>query len=310
METVIYVDVLFLVNWMMDSVILILTGHFLKRRIRLWAVSLAAAAGALWACLYMALGSDHVWLKLLGLGPVAAGMTALAYPPGSVRELLRSFLCLYLAAVLMGGLIHIVWDGTVFGRFLKSWMTEGGDGGLSIWLLALSMAGSFIAVECSLRYRKLSQNRERIQDVTLFFRGRSLTIPALWDTGNQLYDPFTKAPVHIVELEVCRELLGETLWQAVKEAAAGSWECLPSGVRLIPCKSVGAAHGLLPVMSVDRMKTAEHLPQSAAVKRRLTGKNSKKRFAQAEDAPVIGFCLTSLSTEKNYRMLLHSQTDK
>ena len=50
MEPVLYIDILFLVNWMMDAAVLILTGQLLKRRIRLWKISLAAAAGALWVC--------------------------------------------------------------------------------------------------------------------------------------------------------------------------------------------------------------------------------------------------------------------
>ena len=41
MEPVLYIDILFLVNWMMDAVVLILTGQLLRRRIRLWKVSLA-----------------------------------------------------------------------------------------------------------------------------------------------------------------------------------------------------------------------------------------------------------------------------
>ncbi len=289
MGTVIYADVLFLVNWMMDAVLLILAGWFLQKRIRLGRISLAAALGALWACLYAAFALRGWAVRLLGSAGTALLMVRLAYRLKSPRDLLQGAFCLGAAAVLMGGLIHIVYDGTAFGRFLRLWMGHREAGAVSVWLLAGAMGGSFLLIACGLRYRELSRSQEWIQDVTLYCGGRQLTVPALWDSGNQLYDPFTGQAVHILELDACKDLIGPACWEAFQETAAGREESLPVGARLIPCRSMGNPRGLIPVMALDRMVTAS---------------------GETFEHPLIGFCLTSLSADQNYRMLLHSQTDK
>lgn len=311
MKPVLYIDILFLVNWMMDTVVLILTGRFLKRRIRLWAVSLAAALGALWVCLCAAFSLSGWWIHGTGLTAVAAVMVQTAYPSRTLREGLRACGCLYLAAVLTGGVIHVICDNTAFGRFWRLWMSGSEAEAVSVWLLAAAMAASFAAIQCGIRYCEASKNRQLIQDVTLYDQGKTLTVAALWDSGNQLYDPFTGKAVHIVELEACEELLGKArcTWvrrlaagrmhgesRAESEAAAAAGEILPEPalpedvpVRLIPCHSLGNAHGLLPVVTMTALETAA---------------------GERMEHPLIGLCLTSLSTDHSYRMLLHSQTDK
>ncbi|MCI8565568.1 MAG: sigma-E processing peptidase SpoIIGA [Lachnospiraceae bacterium] len=297
MQSVLYIDVLFCVNWMMDAAVLLLAGRLLKRRFRPLAVSAAAAGGALWVCLCAAFGLSGGLTRLLSLGPAACGMIWIACRPPSARELLRAVLCLYVSAIALGGLIHVVYDGTTFGRFWRLWMAGQEAEAISVWLLTAAMAASLLAAECALRYREASRCREYIQDITLTYKGRQLTVAALWDSGNQLYDPFTGKAVHILELSACEELLGaETcrrltwLTQAAglpQESGGDAWGDTPA--YLVPCQSLGDAHGLLPVMALESL--------------RGTG-------GFYEKTPLIGFCTTPLSKEKNYRMLLHSRTDK
>lgn len=295
MRPVLYIDIFFLVNWMMDAVLLLLTGRFLKRRLRLWRISAAAAAGALWACLCAAFSLSGGLARLISLAGMAAFMVQLTYPSREFRERLRACVCFYLAAVLTGGLIHAVYDGTAFGRFWSLWMEGTGRDAISVWLLAVAMAASFFAIELGRRYREASQSRERIQDVTLHYEGRQLTIPALWDSGNQLFDPFSGRVVHIVELTACEELLGADGCVCLRRLAGGAghslseWPDNPISARLIPCRTLGNAHGLLPVIAITSLECADGLKQ---------------------EKPLIGLSPVALSADGSYRMLLHSQTDK
>ncbi|MCI8403002.1 MAG: sigma-E processing peptidase SpoIIGA [Lachnospiraceae bacterium] len=292
MGPVLYIDIFFLVNWMMDSALLFVTGRMLKRRIRPARLSVAAAAGALWACLCAAASFYGRGMYVLTLGPAAALMVWMAYPSKGGRQLLRSWLHLYLAAVILGGTLHLALESTAFGHFLRLWLTGSKRGAVSVWLLALAAGGWMAAAECALRLREAGRSREMIWDVTLYYRGRQLTVAALWDSGNQLCDPFTGRAVHILELSACRDLLGEEACQRIAALARGRPAepgTGPASVRLIPCRSLGNAHGLLPVMELDRM----------------TGVHTERT-----ESPLVGFCLTSLSSDASYRMLLHSQADK
>ena len=293
MQPVLYIDVLFCVNWMMDAAVLLLAKRLLKRRLRPAAIAAAAALGALWVCVCAGLSAPDWLARLFGLGPVACGMIWISCRPHSLRELLRSVLYLYGSAVLFGGLVHIVYDNTSLGRFWRLWMAGQEAEAISVWLLAAAMAGGLLAAECVLRYREASRCREYIQDVTLIYQGRQLTVAALWDSGNQLYDPFTGKAVHILELSACEELLGEELCHRLTWLSEAGGLSPPgdmeAGAYLIPCRSLGDAHGLLPVMALESLRGAGGF---------------------YEERPLVGFCRAPLSKEKNYRMLLHSRTDK
>lgn len=314
MQSVLYIDVLFCVNWMMNTAMLVLTGRFLKRRLHPAAIAVAAACGAIWVCLCAALGIPGAMEKAGGLGPVAFGMVFIAYRTHRIRALVRAVMYLYLSAILLGGLIHILYDNTAFGRFWQLWMKGQEAEAVSVWLLTLATAASLFVLEAAIRYREMNQGHEYIQDVTLTYQGRQLTVTALWDSGNQLYDPFSGQAVHILELAACKELLGAETCHTLTALARGETiyrvrtkndpkekkerenetdkktDNVPeTPAYLIPCRSLGNAHGLLPVMKLERLHSAAGFCQ---------------------EAPLIGFCLTTLSKEESYRMLLHSQADK
>jgi len=304
---ILYIDTLFCTNWMMDSVILILTGHLLRRQIRTGRISIAAAAGSLWSCGYavvswkldvwrvsnLAVGRTvlcHVLYIILWLTNwvvIPSMMVRLAYPERELRENLRGILCLYLSTALTGGLNHMLLEQTTFGRFWTLWMSETENGVISLWLLALAMLGSFLAVEMGMHYRSASSRREQIQEVTLYYEGTACNVKALWDSGNQLHDPYTGKCVHILDNTMAQSLLGEDMYHSVMKFYTGTGVC--EAVRLVPCRSVGNVHILLPVLTVDRMRLAD---------------------GSVLEHPIIGFSKEVLSSDGSYHMLLHGKTEQ
>ena len=106
---------------------------------------------------------------------------------------------------------------------------------------------------------------------------------ALWDSGNQLQDPYTGKGVHILQKESVEELLGKPIgpsWDRIEETEVS--------VHLIPCRSLGDAHTLLPVFTIEKMVLADG---SVVV------------------APRIGISPHPLFQDQKAQMLLHAQTD-
>ena len=288
-----YIDTLFCVNWLLDAGILLLANGFLQRKVRFARISKAAILGSLWACGYVILTawmdlwtipqSDlwmylgvillHVALGLVNWLVVPWGMVCLAFPFQKFREGFRGVLCVYLSAVLCGGLIHMIWENTAFGHFWQLWMAGSDREAISLWLLMLAVMASFIAIESGRRYSVHSSRRQQIQEVTLYRGGRTYTVMALWDSGNQLYDPFTSEPVHILESSSRKMILGED-------------DISVEGMRLIPCRSLGSDHMLLPTISLDRMVLAD---------------------GKILEHPRVGFSQVALSCDGSYQMLLHGQ---
>lgn len=317
MTYVCYIDVLFLINWMMNVVILLMTGKLLKRQVRLIRLGMAAAVGAALACFSTIVYAKSSWgnggieslLHGMDWIGIPVSMIGMAYPDRQWRERLRGCLFLYFIAFLLGGMIHAVWENTLLGDFWQRWMAGSDVESISVWLLALSMLGGMIAIELGRYYRNFSSQRELIQEVILYAEDRQWTVKALWDSGNQLRDPYSGKAVHIVEGKELKSLLGEGVYQSllsyielgltrgdpqdsISNEEIGQQTivtpCIP-GVRLIPCRSMGSGHTLLLVFSITKILLSD---------------------GSTLMEPLVGLSPISLSEDGSYGMLLHSQTDE
>ncbi len=309
----------------MNVAILLLTGRFLRRQVSLMRVCLAAAVGGMWACLSAVMnweyGIVHWILQGIHWFVLPVVMIGIAYPDRQWREVLRGCICLYLSAILLGGLIHAIWENTALGRFWQVWMAGSDTEAISVWLLALAMLGGLTAIGVGRRYRIASNRREQIQEVILYAGDRQWTVKALWDSGNQLQDPCFGKAVHIVEAKEVKQLLGDGAYQYLmgymeqgiikgETMADPEKEVDPDPpvnlqdtpwigqqaehlelprIHLVPCRSLGSAHTLIPVFSIDKMRLAN---------------------GTLLMEPLIGLSRVALSEDGSYGMLLHSQTDE
>lgn len=110
----IYIDSLFLTNFLMDMLALYLTGIFLRRRIRLWRLACASALGSvLGIVLFLALPNYLMYELLLHFicNPV---MVMLCFGNKTLSGVVKDWLCTYLFMLLTGGIMQ--WTNqTLFG---------------------------------------------------------------------------------------------------------------------------------------------------------------------------------------------------
>ena len=116
-------------------------------------------------------------------------------------------------------------------------------------------AGILLPFLVLLKVRTREQKEQFLYPVTVVFRGRQKQLTALWDSGNQLRQPLTGRPVHIIELEAVQPLLEEEERRELMlllELKAS--EC-PSGIfSFVPYQSIGKKHGILPVLKLDEIR--------------------------------------------------------
>jgi stage II sporulation protein GA (sporulation sigma-E factor processing peptidase) len=91
--------------------------------------------------------------------------------------------------------------------------------------------------------------------VELHYKGKTINLTALRDTGNTLRDPLTGEHVLVTGAEVAQKLLGlskQDLAHPVETMEAGKL----AGLRLIPFRAVGRSHGMLLGVRLDAVKVA------------------------------------------------------
>ncbi len=112
----IYIDVLFLVNFMMDTLVLLLVGKLLKRSFLYRNVALGAAAGAALSCVLVIIpGVPWVIKIILGHTLISGGMLWIAFRFREWNCFWKALLVLYSCTFLLGGILQS------FSPYVKTW---------------------------------------------------------------------------------------------------------------------------------------------------------------------------------------------
>lgn len=236
---IVYADMLLVVNWWIDFLLLLGVRRFMGIGARPWRLVLGSLVGALFS-LVLLLPPMAVWLSL-ALKLLAAGlMVLISFGWNSRRRYIRSILLLFgLSAGLSGlcsALYHFaaprdlfVVNGVVYYA-VSPWLL------LGLTVLCYALMWVFERV---IRRRAPAQ-RDFI--VRVHSGGRSMTAKCLYDSGNHLIEPFSNRPVLVVERASLEGLL--TIPEEVDDLPpSGAW-------RVVPFDSLGGS-GLLPAFLPD-----------------------------------------------------------
>ncbi|UOE57069.1 sigma-E processing peptidase SpoIIGA [Bacillus sp. CMF12] len=259
----VYLDIIWALNFMFDSLLLYLTAIILKREIRLWRIFAGGLIGSIIILLVFTPFneySSHPVTKLL----FSVAMVLAVFGFKRLRYFVKGLMTFYFATFLVGGsLIGIHYFINFDFQLSSSVMLASvkGFGDPVSWLFVL--LGFPIAWHFSKRnvegiemtkiqYDSLIMVRVVINETEFRFKG-------LIDSGNQLYDPISKMPVMFISI---KDRLDEYPPEIIKiagnpediimgsDSIGGDWE---HKMRVIPCKVVGQEHQLIIGFKPDRI---------------------------------------------------------
>lgn len=226
MQYELYIDVFFLVNFMMDFLLL----TFLKKMMRLdvpgFRVVLGALAGAAITCALIAIPIPWAFLKIvLFHGAVSIIMLKTGLNVKWGRELAKAYLFLYAGGFILGGAM------TFFRQYVRD---------MSLFF-ALALLGYYAALGAWNLAEALVRNNQTHCTAILYSGGKTCRLKALIDTGNRLRDKATGKPVSIIAPGAAC-MLG---FDREHEKS--------DGIRFISYHSIGEKAGIMPIFEIDRM---------------------------------------------------------
>lgn len=239
---VIYADVVFLENLLVDYILLIATAKLVGIRARRWRALAGAVLGGAYA-VFAALPAEGFlrgWALKLSVGILMALMVF-----GGSERFFR--VCL----VFFG--VSAAFAGTVMAAALLR--GEGARGAylgrVSFTSLMLSFAGFYFLF--SVAFRSVARRRVAgtLTPVTVLYNGKKAVIPALIDTGNGLTEPVSGLPVTVCSLDALLELFDEparSILRSVPDPASALERLTQAGVHsffLVPYRALGVESGLL-----------------------------------------------------------------
>ncbi|MBR8663798.1 sigma-E processing peptidase SpoIIGA [Bacillus paralicheniformis] len=260
----IYLDAIWLLNFCFDLLLLMMTAFILKRRVKKRRLILGAFVASSIVLFMFTPFSPYV-LHPAGKLSFSAVIVLLTFGFKRFRFFLQNLFSFYFATFLMGGGIigaHSLLETDSImenGVFMTNWSGFGdpvswlfvGAGFPAVWLFSKKRFEDAEAKK--IQYEERVRLETGIDEHTLHFTG-------LIDSGNQLYDPITKTPVMIVNIEKLKSVLGEEASVIIKEMspldAVGKLdETLPyiGRIRLIPYRGVGHQHQFLLCLKPDHV---------------------------------------------------------
>jgi stage II sporulation protein GA (sporulation sigma-E factor processing peptidase) len=293
----VYLDVIWFLNFLFDSLLLSLTSIMLKRRVSWWKICLGGLFGSMIILLSFSPLASLVGNPIIKLC-FSFGMVFLTFGFKRLRFFFKALLFLYLATFLSGGTLIGVHYFIKFDNQLTSDVflaSIKGFGDPISWLYV--MIGFPVAWYFSRTgVEKLEMTKiqyDQLVNVHFTIKNLSFSIKGLVDSGNQLYDPISKSPVMIVSIHQFKENFPVELIQMANEPEAYifgdkeipiEWE---SKVKIIPCKVVGQDHQIIIAFKLDDL--------------RLETDKGLMKVSKA----LISFTMQQLSGDDSFQCIVH-----
>jgi stage II sporulation protein GA (sporulation sigma-E factor processing peptidase) len=259
----IYLDVIWLLNLLFDSLLLYLTGILLKKKIIHWRILLGGLIGSLiilFSITPLSPYSNHPISKLL----FSIVMVATAFGYKRFRTYIQALMIFYLATFLIGGTLigahyFIQFDFDLSSSVLLASIKGFGDP-ISWLFVLLGFPIVWYFSRRNLEGMEVTKIQyEQIIDVIFQIGGKEFSIKGLVDSGNQVYDPISRLPVMFVSLKNIEKDMPAEIIRLTEQPEAiiyGSQPIAPeweSKMRIIPYKVVGKDHQLLIAVKPDTL---------------------------------------------------------
>lgn len=212
---VVYIDVVWLINLVMDSILLWTTGWLMKRRVKWYRILLGGFLGSCYALLlfFPALSMLTTWP---GKAVVSVIMVGIALPWTNMLNLARLVGTYYIVSFVLAGAsiaLGFAIPGTSLGKAIPTsrhglmFATSGETFAMMIGIpLCLFGMARIVAY-----FRKAGRMANYSCLVEAKFGDVIVSFTGLFDSGNQLTDPVTHRPVSFVDMEVLLPALPEQL---------------------------------------------------------------------------------------------------
>ena len=252
--TVVYVDVLFLINFCMDFLALCLAGAILHLPHRTVRLIIAAALGGVYAVASALFGGYVIPGILIGMA-MAWLLCEISYGGRCARRRFFALLGIFfVTSWLLGGMITAFYS--LLARFFEKreellGALLAGDGRLVIFFVLALFCAMLLGIG---RRRFAYLHKQRAVLLTLREGERTKSVTALVDSGNTLCDPLSGRPCIVLDSNTAREVIPADILN-FSESEPGDPGVLSAEsrrrIRLIPARSLGGSRLLVGYRPTD-----------------------------------------------------------
>lgn len=210
----VYLDVIFLINFGFDFILLLTVSLILKEKTKLHRILLGSIIGSL-SIFFLFIKMSSLTLFLL---KVAMSMMMILLTFGK-KMFWKNMLYLYFTSILLGGFLYFI-------NLQMSYKNEGlifFYNGFSLNIILLLILSPIILYMYYKQSRYFKESLSNVHHVKIYYQGKEYDYRGYLDTGNKLYDPYKHREVSLLYNKELYESLEEFLPIPYKTLSSNSY---------------------------------------------------------------------------------------
>ena len=196
-----YVEYVFLENFIIDFILLFITGKLIKRIIIIKRLILASFIGSLYVVLTFYIGKEFMTYFIVKFS-ISVLMIMIAFDSKGILTNIRVIICFYITSLIMVGIIsalyYLTYDKLTVNAII-----------ISIFIGYAALHFFFKEI----RDRIAKHNYKR--SVNINIGNKRKKIRGYIDTGNELTDPVTGKPVMVVNIDCIKDIIDDDLYKRI-----------------------------------------------------------------------------------------------
>lgn len=277
MSITVYVDVLFLLNLIIDYIIISSTAFILNKKSNVPRFLCASVFGALYSTIVFFPELKVLNIILLKI-IISFIIILIAFKIISFISYIKIFITYYLINFIYGGGMYAFYRYTTLGSKMNY---SNGEYYIDLSLgtiIILSIVFYFLIKLFNIILIGKSQT-VMIKEIEITHNGKTACTNALIDTGNNLYDPISQKPVMLVEKEIINKI--------IKSDIQNNYEYIKKHrMRIVPFLDATGNSSIIYAFKPDK----------------IYNKSDREEIENI----LIGISEHRLSTDHSYQALMHS----
>lgn len=189
----VYLDLVMIINFFFDFILLLGVSILLKRSVRLLRIIYASFFGGL-SILFLFMNLNIIWLNIFRL-LISIIMILICFGYRDIKYTFKNILYLYFISIFLGGGLYLVnnifsykHDGIIFYR-----------NGFSINIILIIILFPLILYIYIKQLKNLKNNYSNYYNVRIYLNDKYLDLIGYMDSGNSLIDPVTLKKVILID---------------------------------------------------------------------------------------------------------------
>jgi stage II sporulation protein GA (sporulation sigma-E factor processing peptidase) len=192
---ILYIDVLFAINFSMDFISLFLTNLILRKKVYKARMLISSLLGALYGALELLISTDIITGLIYNI-IISALMCLIAFKYDSLVRFLASLTLFWGASASLGGIISVLYNfiNKIFYEFISEYSYNQVYSGVRFFIVAS------LSILCALIINKLILKKREYMEVKIEikYKDNKFNLIGLCDTGNLLKEPISGRNVILI----------------------------------------------------------------------------------------------------------------